>query len=363
MDKDMSILPENLWALFDMSRDPVIGIGPDQSIVYANPPAAALLGVGAGSPAGGTVPEHILNEPSERFVASARVGRKRLNVSVIRLDGLTVCVYTRPPEEPAGTGPSVRALQELSSCLMSARLAIDALVRRTGADADPALLQTSAILYREYYRMLRACRHMTLAAGVAADSLPYTPQATDLGQLCRELCDTVGRLTESLGISVTFQADFGVHLSMADRNLLEILLLNLLTNSLTHSRAGDTIRVELARQKDRFLLSVRDPGSGISPEQLTGVFNSCPDPAGPSAGAGLGLYIARGIAERHGGAMILESRPGRGTTVQISLPCKKSEDMVINSPQSVYRSEGMSTVLMELSPFLDRQYYNKKMFD
>ena len=61
--------------------------------------------------------------------------------------------------------------------------------------------------------------------------------------------------------------------------------------------------------------------------------------------------------------MILESRPGRGTTVQISLPCKKSEDMVINSPQSVYRSEGMSTVLMELSPFLDRQYYNKKMFD
>ncbi len=362
----MSILPDALRALFEMSRDPVLGIDRDGTVVFVNPPAAALFGVEAGSPAADAMPEHILSEPSERFIASARAGGRRVNLSVVRLEGLTVCVCTRLREEPAPqAGASARALQELSGSLMSARLAIDALVGRTKAEADPALRETSAILYREYYRMLRACRHMTLAAGVAENDLPFIPRVTDLTVLCRELCDTVGRLSESRGVSVLFRAEEGLHLTLADRDLLEIMLLNLMTNSLLHCREGDTIRVELSRRGDRFILAVQDPGSGMSQEQLAGAFCRYPgaDDTDPAAGAGLGLYITRGIAERHGGTVILESRPGTGTSVRVSIPYRQSEDMTVHTPVAPYRSDGMNSVLMELSTVLDKCYYNRRMFD
>lgn len=360
----MSIPSEALGALFEMSRDPVIGIDRTDTVVFANPPAAAFLKVGPGASARDVVPEHILAERADRFLATARIGGCRSSVSVVRMEGIAVCTFSLP-REPAAVDPGASALRELSSSLMSARLAIDALVGHTNAESDPVLRETSAILYKEYYRLLRTCRHMTLAAGVAADDLPYKPRVTDLREMCRQLCDTVGRLTDSRGVSVVFQTDPGLHLTMADQDLLEIMLLNLMTNSLFHCRAGDTIRVELTRRDDRFILAVEDPGSGMSPEQLSRVFSRSPgsDGVDPGAGAGLGLYIARGIAERHGGSVILESRPGRGTAVRISIPYRQSEDMTAHSPAPLYRSDGMNSVLMELSTLLDKSYYNRKMFD
>lgn len=360
----MSIPPEALGTLFEMSRDPVVGIDDTRTVVFANPPAAALLHTGPGAPAGDVVPEHILCETADRFLASARIGAVRASASVVRMSGIAVCTFTLPREETVPP-PGARALHELSSSLMSARLAIDALVSHTRAEADPILRETSAILYREYYRLLRTCRHMTLAAGVATDDLPYKPRVTDLREMCRQLCDTVGHLSESRGVSVVFRTDPGLHLTMADQDLLEIMLLNLMTNSLLHCRTGDAIRVELSRQDDRFILAVQDPGSGMPPEQLAQAFSQ--EPAGgstdPTAGAGLGLYIARGIAERHGGSVILESRPGKGTAVRISIPYRQSEDMTAHSPAPPYRSDGMNSVLMELSPLLDKVYFTKRMFD
>ena len=104
---------------------------------------------------------------------------------------------------------------------------------------------------------------------------------------------------------------------------------------------------------------------GMSQEQLAGAFCRYPgaDDTDPAAGAGLGLYITRGIAERHGGTVILESRPGTGTSVRVSIPYRQSEDMTVHTPVAPYRSDGMNSVLMELSTVLDKCYYNRRMFD
>ena len=358
----MSLQPENLAPLFDVSRDPVLGIGPRQTVIYANPAAAALLGAQVGAPAAGLVPEHILSDPAEQFIASLRLNDRRANVSVRRMDGLTVCIYTLPGEEPPARRPTAAALQELSSSLMTARMAMDALIRGTKAEDDPKLRETAETLYRAYFRMLRTCRHMTYAAAIHSGGLPFSSHVTDLGTVCKELCDTVGRISESLGISVCFKADFGMHLTMADRELVEIMLLNLLTNSIAHAKKGDTVKVELSRQGDRFILSVQDPGSGISPEKMTELFNDTAA-SQTDTGAGLGLYIARGVAERHGGSMILESREGRGTSVRVSIPCRQCDDLQVNTPVARYRSDGMNNVLMEMSVLLDKKHYNRKMFD
>ena len=61
--------------------------------------------------------------------------------------------------------------------------------------------------------------------------------------------------------------------------------------------------------------------------------------------------------------MILESRPGQGTSVRVSLPYRQCDEMKARCPQVQYRSDGMDVVLTELSVILDRRYYNKKLFD
>lgn len=347
-----------------MSREPVLGIDAQQTIVFANPTATALLGVHTGDSAAQVLPEHILLDNAEQFIASHRVGDRRANVSVRRVEDVMICTWSLLQPDPPLPAQD-RAIKELSSSLMSARLAIDALVRRTKAEDDDVLRGTVQTLYQEYYRMQRSCRHLNLAANILENSLPMAANVTDLGTLCRELCDTVGRLFENMGISITFEADFGLHLTMADSGLLEQMLANLLSNSLAHCKADDSVRVELRRQSDRFIIAVRDSGSGISPEQMARIFNS--EPAGsdgdPSAGAGQGLLIARGIAERHGGAIIIESRPGQGTEVRVSIPYRQTDAMQMNTPMVRYRSDGMNTVLTEFSKLLDKKYYTRRMFD
>ncbi len=364
MGKDMGIQPDAIGPLFEMSRDPVMGVDRAHRVLFVNPPAAALLGLRLGDDAAAVIPAHILDDPAEQFIATAALGSRKASVSVRRLEDVAVLTWSLPRQEPPGADPD-RALRQLADTLMTARLAIDALVRYTKAEQDPAGREAASILYKSYYEMLRLSRHMTLAAGIVRDRLPSAPQVTDLGQVCQELCQTVGVLFESRGLAVVFHADPGMHLTMADPDQLEVMLLNLLQNSLSHCRTGDTIQVDLTRENDRFIIAVRDPGAGIPPDKLAALFAGVPAdrPGDPADGPGMGLYIARGIAERHGGAMILESRPGMGTNVRISIPYKASEDLTVNTPMARYRSDGMNNVLTELSTLLDKSFYTKKMFD
>ena len=259
----MSLQPESLGALFDMSGDPVVGIDKDQTVLFANPKAASLLGARPGMAAADLLPEHILSDPAEQFIVTLRLGEKRANVSVRRLEGVTVCTYYLPHGD-APTPGTVRALHAMSAQLMTARLAMDALTSHLKPECDPVLQDASSALYKQYYLLRRSCLHMSQTAGILQNDLPFSPQVTDLGTVCRELCQTVNALSESMGVSVTFRADFSIHLTMADRDLIEEMIANLLSNSLLHCQAGCAIQVELTRQGERFIISVSDNGTGIS---------------------------------------------------------------------------------------------------
>jgi signal transduction histidine kinase len=109
----------------------------------------------------------------------------------------------------------------------------------------------------------------------------------------------------------------------ADPDRLKQALENLIANALRHSPKGVPVDVELAgeRRDDGAwaVVSVKDEGPGIATELMPRLFTrfaSGPD----STGLGLGLYLARSIAEAHGGALTVTSSPGQGTTFQLALP-------------------------------------------
>jgi PAS domain S-box-containing protein len=129
-------------------------------------------------------------------------------------------------------------------------------------------------------------------------------------------------------VAVEHQRRAELALDVADATVLlapswlRRLMTELVDNAFKFSAPGLPVRVTGVLHPGRFELSVQDAGRAMTPEQVASVGAFVQFERGRHAqeGTGLGLYLARRIAELHGGTLSLDSTPGRGTTVTVVLP-------------------------------------------
>jgi two-component system, OmpR family, phosphate regulon sensor histidine kinase PhoR len=109
-----------------------------------------------------------------------------------------------------------------------------------------------------------------------------------------------------------------------DATRLQQVISNLLSNAIRYSPGGGRIEVQVTRDQTKAVVSVKDEGPGISPEAIPHLFerNYRADEATRThrGGMGLGLYVAKGIIDAHGGQIWVESEIGRGSTFYFALP-------------------------------------------
>jgi signal transduction histidine kinase len=156
---------------------------------------------------------------------------------------------------------------------------------------------------------------------IEAGTFPYSFDVVDVEELVRETAAVV-----SLGqdeVRVTTHVPPALPPVQGDRERLRQLLWNLLANAVKYTVTGDEVEVAAARENGVVAVSVRDHGPGIPPDSQRLIFEKfgrvCQD-GGSKPGAGLGLYIARSIAEAHGGTLDVESDAGAGATFTVRLP-------------------------------------------
>lgn len=123
------------------------------------------------------------------------------------------------------------------------------------------------------------------------------------------------------GITLTATGEDGARARFAP-DKVERVLLNLLTNALRHTPTDGSVAVVVAPGDDAVRISVEDTGEGLSDEAATRMFERFwrGDQARSSRGAGLGLAIARGLVEAHGGRIWAERRSTGGARVTFTLP-------------------------------------------
>ncbi len=119
---------------------------------------------------------------------------------------------------------------------------------------------------------------------------------------------------------VTLEVKGNPDLSIAaDRRKLRQVLLNFVLNAIQASRSGSTVRIEIGKSADGAAhIEVQDHGCGMGPDVVERIKR--PYFSTKKSGAGLGVAIARGLIEQHGGMVRFESTPGKGTKVHCDLP-------------------------------------------
>lgn len=107
---------------------------------------------------------------------------------------------------------------------------------------------------------------------------------------------------------------------IGDRNRLRQVFLNLLDNAIKHGGEGKRVRVETYAEAQTLVISVRDFGAGIPPEELAHVKERFYKGSSKARGSGIGLAIADEIMKLHGGRLDIQSVVGQGTVATMTLP-------------------------------------------
>jgi signal transduction histidine kinase len=155
---------------------------------------------------------------------------------------------------------------------------------------------------------------------IDAGTFTYRFADLDLGALVHEAVAAASLAQDEVPLVADVRSSLPHVLGDGER--LRQVLGNLIDNAVKYSPAGEPVEVRAASNHQVVLVSVRDRGPGIASDDQRLIFEKFGRVGGANAkpGTGLGLYIARSIAEAHGGTLEVSSTPGRGSTFTLRLP-------------------------------------------
>ena len=206
----------------------------------------------------------------------------------------------------------------LSAMNVHARL-LERYVQRTGGREE--ITERTQAIRSLVDQMHRLRQDLLDVASLEAGRLAVEPAPEDVLTLARETLDVLREIAAEKALRLVCEVAPGTPPVHADRGRLLQVLGNLLGNAVKFTPASGTITLSAAPAGGEVRFSVADTGAGIEPEHLPHVFDRFWQARhARRAGAGLGLAIARGIVEAHGGRIWVESQPGRGATFHFTVP-------------------------------------------
>jgi signal transduction histidine kinase len=179
-----------------------------------------------------------------------------------------------------------------------------------------------ALIGNETERLAALIGDVLDTSRIDAGTFTYRFADVDLGALVRDSVAGIALAQDEVSVVADVHGELPT--VRGDRDRLQQVLTNLLDNAVKYSPAGEKVTVSAFRQNSRVRIEVSDHGPGVPADQQRVIFekfgrgHTAGSPGKP--GTGLGLYIARSIAEAHGGVLEVDSGPAPGATFTLVLP-------------------------------------------
>jgi PAS domain S-box-containing protein len=215
------------------------------------------------------------------------------------------------------------ASHELKTPVTSLKGFTQLLKRRLKHLADPQTLLFLDKMDAQLKKLTNLITDLLDISKMSTGILPFQEINFDFDELVRETVENVQATTTTHHIDVQGETSAQVY---GDRDRLEQVLINLLTNAIKYSPRADTVIVRLSKEEEQIEVAVQDFGIGIAEkyhEHIFERFYQVSDSQEQSyPGLGIGLFIARTLVERHGGRLWVESRKGAGSIFRFTLPLR-----------------------------------------
>jgi signal transduction histidine kinase len=210
---------------------------------------------------------------------------------------------------------------ELRTPLTVMRGEAEVALRAANGTLDGGAEDALAGVVEQTEHMSRLVDDLLFVARREAGEVPLARQRVTLGSILESAIHDAEQLGACVPLRLDADSETRATELDVDPGRIHQLLMVLLDNAARYSRKGGRVELAAERAPASIEIAVRDGGIGIPAAELPDIFDRFVRGSNAiSGGTGLGLPVAKAIAEAHGGALTVESREGEGTTVTLSLP-------------------------------------------
>ena len=349
-NEELAATSARMMAILESLGDGVITVNVDGTITFVNRAAVQMTGLPAKAVEGKPWSALIDRDSAEKLAATLLTGQEfgGYEGSIVSADGrslpirLTSSVFRSHEGEVLG---AVQAFQdvtrerelerirseflttvshELRTPLASVRGYVELLTEGDGESDPEARQDYLQAIQRNTNRLVEMTQSILDMAKVEAGSLDVICQPMDAASLVRRLARDLEPDTRAAGVQLVVETDPEELPIESDPRRLEQAIRELIENALKYAADGKLVVVTGEHCNGEVVISVRDCGPGIPPEHQPFVFDKFYQVDGSltrkTEGAGLGLALVRAIADRLGGHVELDTRPGEGCAFTIRLP-------------------------------------------
>lgn len=216
----------------------------------------------------------------------------------------------------------MKASHELRTPLTSIGMSINLLLERSLEKLNPKEQQLLSAANEDLQRLKALVEDLLTLSKIESGKIDLEFESVSMPTIFEKTNSFTSGLAEEKSIKLEFQAPEGLPSVKADLHKIILVLTNLISNAVRHTKSGGNIKISASQSGSQIQVAVKDNGEGIPYEFQSRIFDKFiqADDFKDREGTGLGLAICKEIVRAHGGLIWVDSTPGEGSTFTFTLP-------------------------------------------
>lgn len=207
------------------------------------------------------------------------------------------------------------------------------------------------IIRQNCYRVMRMTNNLIDLSCHDSGFLKCKRINYDIVKLVKDIILSVKTYVNGMEADILFESHLVSKIIACDPDMIERILLNLISNALKFVDGKGIITIVLSEREDIIIITVKDTGVGISEDKLSYIFDLFNQAENfysrHNEGCGMGLYIVKAFVEAHGGKIYVSSKVGEGSSFEIILPAQTLDNDEVRINNKVNKKASYSNVVME----------------